>query len=355
MLLRLALMILTGVCFTSAALHASNTRDEVREAMHRAVTFFRQHASAGGGYVFQLSADLSQREGEGKVGPTTAWIQPPATPSIGMVYLESYQRCGEPFLLDAAKETARALVQGQMRSGGWSEQIEFDPSDRVKYAYRVEPDDGGKRRDITTFDDDKSQSVIRFLMRLDQELDFKDAAIHEALQYALDAVAQVLRERPGALTYHVVGDGPLRAELEAQAERNGLREYVTFHGWKDRAAATKLLDEMHLMLLPSTTAADGDREGIPVSLMEAMARGLPVVSTRHSGIPELVEAGCSGFLAEERDVPALVECLRALLDHPDMWSGFGRAGRERVEEAFDIHRLNDDLSRHLDSIVSSAT
>jgi colanic acid/amylovoran biosynthesis glycosyltransferase len=177
----------------------------------------------------------------------------------------------------------------------------------------------------------------------------------KGVQYALDAVAQVLRERPGALTYHVVGDGPLRAELEAQAERNGLREYVTFHGWKGPAAATKLLDEMHLMLLPSTTAADGDREGIPVSLMEAMARGLPVVSTRHSGIPELVEAGCSGFLAEERDVPALAECLRALLDHPEMWSGFGRAGRERVEEAFDIHRLNDDLSRHLDSIVSSAT
>ena len=86
-----------------------------------------------------------------------------------------------------------------------------------------------------------------------------------------------------------------------------------------------------------------------------MARGLPVVSTRHSGIPELVEAGYSGFLVEERDVPALAECLCVLLDHPEMWSGFGRAGRERVEEAFDIHRLNDDLSRHLDSIVPSAT
>ena len=127
MLLRLALMTVIGVGFAGVASHAGNSRDEVRDATRRAVTFFRQHASAGGGYIFQLSADLAKREGEGKVGPTTAWIQPPATPSVGLAYLEAYQRCGEPFLLDAAKETAGALLRGQMRSGGWTEQIEFDP------------------------------------------------------------------------------------------------------------------------------------------------------------------------------------------------------------------------------------
>jgi hypothetical protein len=188
MLLRLVLIVLAGACFEGIPLQAQNTRDEVRDAMRRAVTFFRQHASAGGGYIFQVSADLSKREGEGKVGPTTAWIEPPATPSVGMAYLEAYQRCGEPLLLDAAKETAGALLRGQMRSGGWTEQIEFYPSDRRKYAYRVEPDDGRKRRDVTTFDDDKSQSAIRFLMRLDQELEFNEAAIHEAVEYALGAV-----------------------------------------------------------------------------------------------------------------------------------------------------------------------
>jgi hypothetical protein len=156
--------------------------------MHRAVTFFREHAAAGGGYVYQLSADLQRREGEGEVGPTTAWIEPPGTPTVGMAYLDAYQQCGDPILLDAAKETADALIRGQLRSGGWDNRIEFDPDERKKYAYRVEPDDGKKRRNTTTFDDNKSQSAIRFLMQLDQQLEFKDATIHESVLYALDAV-----------------------------------------------------------------------------------------------------------------------------------------------------------------------
>lgn len=188
MMFRIVVAILVGGWLVVTPSYADNTEQEVRDALHRAVTFFRDHVSAGGGYVYQVSADLSKREGEGKVGPTTAWIQPPGTPSVGMAFLQAYQRCGDPILLDAAKETATALIRGQMRSGGWTEQIEFDPRDRLKYAYRVEPTDGRKRRDITTFDDDKSQSAIRFLMRLDQELEFKDAAVHEAVEYALDAV-----------------------------------------------------------------------------------------------------------------------------------------------------------------------
>jgi PelA/Pel-15E family pectate lyase len=169
---------------------AQPSRQAVATAMHRAVAFFRQHASAGGGYVYQLSADLSKREGEGKVGPTTAWIQPPGTPAVGLAYLEAYRKCGDPVLLEAAKETAGALVRGQLRSGGWDNRIEFAVEDRKKYAYRVEPDDGGKRRNTTTFDDDKSQSAIRFLMQLDRELRFADLTIHDAVVEALDAVTR---------------------------------------------------------------------------------------------------------------------------------------------------------------------
>ncbi len=177
-----------GMAVTITRAQAQPTREQVQTAMHRAVTFFRQHASAGGGYVYQLSGDLQRREGEGEVGPTTAWIEPPGTPTVGMAYLDAYQQCGDPILLDAAKETADALLRGQLRSGGWDNRIEFDPDERKKYAYRVEPDDGKQRRNTTTFDDNKSQSAIRFLMQLDQELEFKDAAIHEATMYALDAV-----------------------------------------------------------------------------------------------------------------------------------------------------------------------
>jgi len=185
-LLRLTVML--AVALRAAPVEAEPTREEVSTAMHRAVSFFREHASAGGGYIYQLSADLAKREGEGRVGKSTAWIEPPSTPSVGMAYLKAYRQCGDPLLLDAAKDTATALIRGQLRSGGWDNRIEFDPQDRTKFAYRVEPDDGNKRFNVTTFDDDKSQSAIRFLMQLDRELNCSDPVLHECITYALDAV-----------------------------------------------------------------------------------------------------------------------------------------------------------------------
>ncbi len=175
---------------TSTPATAQPSRDDAVTAMHRAVTFFRNHASASGGYVFQLSADLSKREGEGEVGPTTAWIEPPGTPSVAMAYLQAYRLTGDSMLFGAAKESADALLRGQLQSGGWDNKIEFAAEQRKKYAYRVDGKVGGKLRNVTTFDDDKSQSVIRFLMQLDKELEFKDDAIHEAVLYALDGVAR---------------------------------------------------------------------------------------------------------------------------------------------------------------------
>ncbi len=158
------------------------------DAMHRAIDFFRTEVSSHGGYVFRVSADLSLREGEEKVGDSTAWIEPPATPAVGQAYLDAYTLTGDSVALAAAKETAKALLQGQMISGGWSESIEFEPETRKRFAYRVDSPDVGKRRNFTTFDDDKTQSAIRFLMRLDAAIEQQDAAIHEAVMYALDGV-----------------------------------------------------------------------------------------------------------------------------------------------------------------------
>jgi colanic acid/amylovoran biosynthesis glycosyltransferase len=98
-----------------------------------------------------------------------------------------------------------------------------------------------------------------------------------------------------------------------------------------------------LFLLPSVRASDGDEEGTPTVLMEAMACGLPVLSTVHSGIPELVEDGVSGWLVPERDVAALADRIQWMLDHPDRWAAMGRAGRAKVEREFNIDTLNDRL------------
>ena len=105
-----------------------------------------------------------------------------------MAYLAAYQSCGDEWLLDAAKETADALIRTQFVSGGWDSHIEFDPQERTKYAYRVDAAQVGKRRrNTTTFDDNKTQSATTFLMRLDQQLNFKNDRLHEAVTYALDA------------------------------------------------------------------------------------------------------------------------------------------------------------------------
>jgi colanic acid/amylovoran biosynthesis glycosyltransferase len=96
-------------------------------------------------------------------------------------------------------------------------------------------------------------------------------------------------------------------------------------------------------MLPSVVASDGDTEGTPVSLMEAQALGMPVLSTRHAGIPEIVADGEAGYLVPEKDVAALAERLIFLADHPGLWPALGRAGRCGMEERHSLSKLNRDL------------
>ncbi len=183
-----------------------------QEAMQRAVDFYRNQVASHGGYVYRYSADLQKREGEGKVGRETVWVQPPGTPAVGLAYLDAFERTRQPWLLDAAKAAGDCLIQGQLRSGGWQDRIEFATDARAKVAYRVDPP-RRKARNLTSFDDDKTQSALRFLMRLDQALDFRDAPIHEATAFALDSVlksqfpngawAQVYDSFPDPMAYPV--------------------------------------------------------------------------------------------------------------------------------------------------------
>lgn len=158
------------------------------EALERAVTFYRDNVSIQGGSVYRVSEDLSKREGEEKVGPREVWIEPPGTPAVGMAYLRGWQLTGLPVYRDAMLEVADALIRGQLESGGWGVNIEFDPLLRPKYAYRVDHRTTlGKRRNRTTFDDNKSQSSLEFLMLVDRELQFQNPSIHEAVLYALES------------------------------------------------------------------------------------------------------------------------------------------------------------------------
>ena len=103
--------------------------------------------------------------------------------------------------------------------------------------------------------------------------------------------------------------------------------------------------------LPSITASNGDQEGIPVVLMEAQATGLPIISTYHTGIPEVVIDGKSGFLVHEKDVDALAEKLEYLIKHPEIWPEMGRYGRKHVEEKYDIKKLNQQLVKIYQNLI----
>lgn len=164
----------------------------------------------------------------------------------------------------------------------------------------------------------------------------------KGVKYALRAVARVIDRAPG-LQYRIVGDGPLRESLRKTATELGIAENVHFLGSRTQVEVAALMGQSDIFLLPSVTDAKGDQEGIPVVLMEAMARGLPVLSTWHSGIPELVRDGENGYLVAERDDEALAARLQTLLGDPHLRRRMGESGRKSVREQFHIDWLNERL------------
>ena len=118
---------------------------------------------------------------------------------------------------------------------------------------------------------------------------------------------------------------------------------VNFHGPQSRERVAELSARAHLFLAPSMTASNGDQEGIPVAIMEAMAAGLLVVSTRHSGIVELVQDGYSGYLAQEGDHRDLLTRLRLACSEHARWGELQQAARVTVERDFNQSKLNDEL------------
>jgi PelA/Pel-15E family pectate lyase len=174
-----------------AAEPAAFAPDDAAKALNRAVEFFRTKVAVEGGYVYAVSEDLTVRDGEIAATPKQIWIQPPGTPAIGLAYLDCYTLTKDKYYLEAARETAEALIRTQLRSGGWWGLAEFDPEQREKdHDYRIDPPGKQpKKRRSTTLDDNKTQACLRFLIRLDKLLEFKDAKLHEATRYALDHLA----------------------------------------------------------------------------------------------------------------------------------------------------------------------
>ncbi|MHC4501673.1 MAG: glycosyltransferase [Planctomycetota bacterium] len=165
----------------------------------------------------------------------------------------------------------------------------------------------------------------------------------KGIEFGIRAVAK-LAAQGHKIEYGIIGDGLLRESLQGLIDELDLGDRVRMLGWKRRAEVVDILEGAQILLAPSVTSADGDEEGTPIVLMMALASGMPVVSSRHSGIPELVEDGVSGFLVPERDIDALAGKLAYLVAHPEDWPRFGRAGRAAMVAEHDINKLNDALA-----------
>jgi glycosyltransferase involved in cell wall biosynthesis len=156
-------------------------------------------------------------------------------------------------------------------------------------------------------------------------------------RYLLDA-CRLLAVRGVAFECRLIGAGPLRAELQARIDELGLGDRVRLEGPKPRPEVVEILAAVDVALCPSVFTSQGDREGIPVALMEAMASGLAVVASDISGIPELVEDGVSGLLVAPGDAEGLADAVQRLHDYPELRMRLGEAARRRVERDFDLRR-----------------
>ena len=153
----------------------AETPAQAKAALLKGAAFMRS-ISAEGGYLWRYSLDLKTVAGEVRANRTTIWMQPPGTPSMGMAFLKAYRRTGESRLLDHAMAAGAALATSQLESGGWDYRFDFSkPSE-------------AKRRNISTFDDNTSQSVLRFLLALGEYCNGtspRERAIKHARDYGL--------------------------------------------------------------------------------------------------------------------------------------------------------------------------
>lgn len=172
----------------------------------------------------------------------------------------------------------------------------------------------------------------------------------KGLHVAIEACRQ-LKARGVDFHYRILGIGPWERRLRTLIEQYQLDSHVEMPGFKPSHEVKAMLDEADLFLLPSITGTDGDMEGIPVALMEAMAVGIPVVSTVHSGIPELIEPGHSGWLVAENDALALADQLAAFGDiDNDTLTPVVHNARRKVETDFNQQRINHQLASLLQTL-----
>src|SRR5437763_15150798 len=166
---------------------------------------------------------------------------------------------------------------------------------------------------------------------------------------AIRAFAIFAREFPKA-EFTIAGKGPLQPELQGLAQKLGVARKVHFCGFLSQSDLRDLYGRADLFTHPSETPPDENQEGVPNHILEAMASGLPIIATRHGGIPEAVTHQVNGFLAPERDYQSLAAGMIELATAPEKWRRFTQAARDSVAASYD----QDLTSRALENVYAEA-
>jgi glycosyltransferase involved in cell wall biosynthesis len=194
--------------------------------------------------------------------------------------------------------------------------------------------------DLSAFDDMRPSMQTRpMLLAVAQLVERK------GLRYLIEA-CRLLLDRGHDIKCEIVGDGPLRAELEELVQQLDLGQVVALVGPQSYPEVLNAYRRAVACVLPCIVAPDGDRDGIPNVILEAMAAGLPVISTAVSGIPEVVVDGVTGWLVKEADAAALASAVEQLLANPDLAARLAEGGRSFVRREFELNRNVDRLLQH---------
>ncbi len=165
----------------------------------------------------------------------------------------------------------------------------------------------------------------------------------KGIEYGIIAVIKALEINPD-IEYRIIGDGPLKEQISDLINQSGLSNKIILEGQKNQDDVIKTLKHhADLFIMPSITAKDGDQEGIPVVLMEALAMGLPVIATKHSGIPELVKDKVTGYLVPERDSDALSKSLIDFMNNMGLNKRMSVEGRKLIEIEYNNEKQNCKL------------
>ena len=164
----------------------------------------------------------------------------------------------------------------------------------------------------------------------------------KGLSTTLHAFAKFKKSHPKAVL-QIAGDGPMKEAIQEEARSLGIEKAVRLIGFLPEPQILNRLSKAHFFVHPSQTGADGNVEGVPNSLLEAMATGLPSLATNHGGIPEAIENGVSGVIVAERDANGLAEAALKLTENPEAWKQMGIEARKAIERKFSPEAQRDQL------------